>query len=64
MKDYDPGKESNNIMYLDVNNHYRWAMSQPLLSGKLKWVDSEELDLKPPFIHPYPSLNKPAYVGM
>ena len=46
MKDCDPGKESNNIMYLDINNRYCWAMSQPLLTGEFKWVDSEELDLK------------------
>ena len=46
MKDYDMGSESNKIMCLDVNNFYGWAMSQPLVTGEFKWVDSEELDLK------------------
>ena len=46
MKDYDPGEESNNIMYLDVNNPCGWTMSQPSLTEELKWVDNEELDLK------------------
>ena len=30
MKDYNPDKPSTYIQYLDANNLYVWAMSQPL----------------------------------
>ena len=36
---YDPKKESSYLQYLNANNHYGWAMSQPLPSSKFKWVD-------------------------
>ena len=35
----DPEKPSSYIQYLDANNLYGWAMSQPLLTGGFKWVD-------------------------
>ena len=38
MKNYDPDKPSSHLPYLDANNLYGWAMSQPLPYGKLKWV--------------------------
>ena len=28
MKDYDPSKESSELMYFDLKNLYGWAMSQ------------------------------------
>ena len=40
---YDPSKESTYLQYLDANNLYGWAMSQPFPIGGFKWVD---IDLK------------------
>ena len=36
---YDPGKDTTYLQYLDVNNLYGWAMSQPLPTGRFKWVE-------------------------
>ena len=38
---FDPKPESSYLQYLDLdaNNFYGWAMSQPLQTGGLKWVD-------------------------
>ena len=44
MKNYDPSKESKYIMYLDANNLYGYAMSQPLPTDGFRWMDSTELD--------------------
>ena len=38
MKTYDPQKTSTYIQYLDANNLYGWAMSQPLPTHGFKWV--------------------------
>ena len=40
---YDPKLESTFIKYLDANNLYGWAMSQPLPTGDFEWV---HIDLK------------------
>ena len=37
MKNYDPENESSYIMYLDANNFYGWAMSQPLPYRNFRW---------------------------
>jgi hypothetical protein len=42
MSTYNEKKESSYLMYLDANNLYGWAMSQPLPYGGFKWV--EDLD--------------------
>ena len=36
---YDSSKPNTHILYLDANNLYGWAMSQPLPTGGFKWVD-------------------------
>ena len=38
MKDYDKNKDPSYIQYSDVNNLYRWAMSQKLLVNNFEWV--------------------------
>ena len=38
LHDYDPKKETSYILYLDANNEYGWAMSQPLPVGNLRWT--------------------------
>ena len=41
--EYDPLRPTNYLQYLDANNLYAWAMSQPLPTGEFKWVDIENL---------------------
>ena len=41
--EYDPLRPTNYLQYLDANNLYGWAMSQPLPTGEFKWVDIENL---------------------
>ena len=36
---YDPEKSNSHILYLDANNLYGWAMSQPLPTGGFQWVE-------------------------
>ena len=37
--EYDPRKPTKYLQYLDANNLYGWAMSQPLPTGGFRWVD-------------------------
>ena len=36
---FDPNEDTTILQYLDANNFYGWAMSQPLPTGGFKWVD-------------------------
>jgi hypothetical protein len=44
MTNYDPKKESKYLPYLDANNLYGWAMSQPLPIKDFKWMNDNELE--------------------
>ena len=39
---YDKDKERSYLMYLDANNLYCWAMSQPLPTGGFKWLKEDK----------------------
>ncbi len=41
--EYDPEKPMKYITYLDANNLYGWAMSNPLPTGGFKWMEEKEL---------------------
>ena len=36
---FNPNGDTTYLQYLDANNLYGWAMSQPLPTGGFKWVD-------------------------
>ena len=42
MKDYDPEKKTNYIIYEDANNLYGWGMEQKLPTGNFRWIPSPE----------------------
>ena len=42
METYDEKVEDKYLMYLDANNLYGWAMSQPLPNGEFEWVEDVE----------------------
>ena len=46
MDDYNPQKPSRYLQYLDANNLYGWAMSQPLPTGGFKWVNIDPGEVK------------------
>ena len=37
--EYDKNKPTKYLQYLDANNLYGWAMSQPLPTGEFRWVE-------------------------
>ena len=44
LSDYDKNKNSSYLMYLDANNFNGWAMSQPLPTGRFKWLKENKWD--------------------
>ena len=38
---FNPNEDTTYLQYLDANNLYGWAMSQPLPTGGFRWVDIE-----------------------
>ena len=36
---FNPNEDTTYLQYLDANNLYSWAMSQPLPAGGFRWVD-------------------------
>jgi len=44
MKDFNLEEESKFIQYLDANNLYGWAVSQPLPVGNFKWMKESQLE--------------------
>ncbi len=41
LKDYNSEEPKTYIQYLDTNNLYGWAMSQPLPVGDFSWANLE-----------------------
>ena len=45
MKNYDENEESSFLEYLDANNLYGWAMSEPLPVDSFFWIENaSEID--------------------
>ena len=44
MEEYDKNKETNYLEYLDANNLYGWAMSQPLPTSGFRWINCDGFD--------------------
>ena len=43
MKEYNKSKPTKYLTYLDANNLYGWAMSQPLPINNFEWMNKKEL---------------------
>ena len=48
MQNFDPSQPDSYLMYLDSNNLYGWAMSQPMPVGGFEWVNYTDQILETP----------------
>ena len=48
MENYDPEQPTSFLQYLDANNLYGWAMSQPMPTAAFQWVDYTDQILETP----------------
>ena len=48
MQNYNPEQPTSFLQYLDSNNLYGWAMSQPMPTGGFQWVEFTEKLLETP----------------
>ena len=48
MEDFNPSQPTSYLMYLDSNNLYGWAMSQPMPTGGFEWVNYSDQILETP----------------
>ena len=48
MENYDPEQPTSFLQYLDANNLYGWAMSQPMPTGGFHWVNYTDQILETP----------------
>ena len=48
MQNFDPSQPDSYLMYLDSNNLYGWAMSQPMPTGGFQWVNYTDQILETP----------------
>ena len=48
MEDFNPSQPTSYLMYLDSNNLYGWAMSQPMPTGGFQWIDYSDQILETP----------------
>jgi len=46
MSNYNKKLTTSFLIYLDSNNLYGWAMSQPLPTGDFRWLDPDEVNLE------------------
>ena len=44
VEDFDVSQPTNNLMYLDANNLYGWAMFQKLLEKEFDWMTKQHLE--------------------
>ena len=59
---YNSSKPNTHILYLDANNLYGWAMSQPLPTGGFQWVDDCALAQLAKTITEHPAGSRKGYI--